>query len=47
MAKQHSSQDHHTTIQVIWISGSMSNKFPNARQGRSKKIHGQEKEKQP
>ena len=35
MAKQHPSHDHHTKIQVIWTSGSMSNKFHKARQGKT------------
>ena len=35
MAKQNSSHDHHTKIQVNWISGSMSNKFPKSRQGKT------------
>ena len=35
MSKQNPSIDHHTKIQVIWISGSMSNKFPKARQGKT------------
>ena len=41
MAKQHSSHDHHTKIQVIWTSGSMANKFHKARQGKTRSIRAQ------